>query len=259
MSRRGAKVLLVVGAVGTVAGGVFLKNLYDWYRPRDVAPTLALFGVPVLLLAFAVGKLTRAIAGVAIVLAAAGLAAGAIQLGIAHDEERMRGYERESEIQLAAEAACRGTPNAAASDPAPGAKRGVMQVTQRPDSDSPDLMFPHTMEGLTAPRTLAELQVVVCRVQRGEPVGRCDYESKDSSRSLTIWFSKTVDTLVVRDARTLQVLGEKTFEGSVPSTACDEKIEVTDTSPMSRDVPGMPPSFADETAFVRTLVEPVEK
>jgi hypothetical protein len=257
MTRQGkAKVVLVVGLAALGFGVKNLVDLYTMYTPKFVAPTLAFVGGGAIVVAIALALLKRPLVGVAVVVAAAGASVAAIKLGQAGADERMRGYEREAEIGEAAEKVCDGVPNAGAAPPS--GPRKLMQVYIREGSGLEKLKIPHVWEGLPAPRSGAELQIVACIDENRNYTASCEYADANGAPSYTIHKYQHVDRVTVRDAKTAAVLGEQTFEGSVPSDRCDESIRTTSSSGTSRDSGGDPPDRAAETAFVRRFVEPAE-
>jgi hypothetical protein len=251
-------VALGLGVLGTGFGAKLVSDQYDFYRPKDLPPTFAIFGVGLVLLSLGLAKVARPLVGVVAFVVLAGAAGVMIKLGMSRMEEMQRGWAQERVVQEAAEKVCRGTPNAAAGTGGAGANK-IMQVISRPDGDAPDLMFVHPWKELPAPTTLEELQLVVCRVQRDEYVSSCDYSSASGADTYTIRKYKSVDTLTVRDARTGAALGEQTFEGGMPSEKCDESVTTSRGGSTSSRARGDDPSEAAETAFVRSFVERAEK
>ena len=113
-----------------------------------------------------------------------------------------------------------------------------------------------TWDGFPAPRFPSELQLVVCRVGTKNLVGTCPYDNKNGG-TFTIYRYQNSETLTVRDAKTAEVLGEKTFEGDKPTGECDTSVTVPKYE-TSRDSSGMSPDRDAETAWVKTFVSPAE-
>jgi len=251
MASKAAKVAVGLGLVPLVFGGYQVYDrVYDWYDVNQMPPVIAIFAVGVLLVAFGLGKLKSPIVSVVLVLAAGGYVLACLKLGKTHDAERMKGYEDEIALGKAAMAVCNGTPNTAAATTPVDGKRPIMAAGHRDGEDG----VGHAWEGLPAPRTLAEMQLVACTDQSQELRNECKYEGKDGVGAYTITFYKVTNTISVKDARTLEVLGTKTFEGAEPDTSCDHEIKV-DLHESSHDVTGRAPDRDAETAFVRTFVE----
>ena len=109
---------------------------------------------------------------------------------------------------------------------------------------------------LPKPRTLAELQLVACTEVIHDLRATCNYQGKNGVGAYSISRVRRVDHITVRDAKTAQVLGRKSFEGGEPATDCSKEITVSsDSRETSRDVTGEAPSDKDETDFVRAFVE----
>lgn len=250
-----AKLLLLPGLAGLVGGGLYLFWMLDFYDPDDVPPTLVMAVGGALLVAFALWKLGRRAIGVVLVLAVAGASVAVILRGREMRDAMHAQWALDRVRDVAAEEVCSGKPNTAAT--APKGARPIMQVISRPDSDSPTTKFAHPWEGLPAPKSVAELQLVACRVESEQTVHVCNYEGSNGA-PFTIYKTKRVDTITVRDARTGEVLGEERFEGSEPSTTCDDEIRVRAGGPSSKSSSGFGPDRAKETAFLKRFVFPAE-
>lgn len=250
---KGAKVAVGLGLVPLVFGAYQVYDrVYDWYDVNQMPPVIAIFAVGVLLVAIGLGKLKTPVLGVVLVLAGAGYVAACLKLGKTHDAARMRGYEDEIALGKAAMAVCNGTPNAAASSALVDGKRPVMGAGHTSTGED-GVGVP--WEGLPAPKTLAELQLVACTDQTQDFRNRCDYQGKDGAGAYTITFYRLTNTVTVKDARTLEVLGSKTFEGAEPDTSCDSEIKVERHEDSNHEVNGRAPSRDEETAFVRQFVD----
>lgn len=131
--------------------------------------------------------------------------------------------------------------------------------TLRQGELSPVILFEQRHETLRAPDgptsilprwwtthdALGHTQVVACaRVAERRPARECRYEG--TGGGVTIW-DATYD-LVVREARTARILGQRTVELKATSTSCP-------SVKLGRDAEGIYPSYADAlTELVRPLV-----
>lgn len=251
-----AKALIWLGIIGVFIGAILLSWLLDWYMSDDLVFAVGVPGLGLFFLMKGLSKLGRRGLGIAVfVLGAAGIVAIVITAKGRRDDEE-RGWELHRAAAAVAEAVCDGKPNTAAITPK-GA-RAIMQVTSRPDSESKS-KFANNWEGLPAPKTVAELQLVACRVSRERTIHTCRYVSEpgDTLTSYKIYLAQQVDTITVRDAKTAAVLGEETFEGGMPPTSCSEKIETSEYYG-NRTSTGDSPSREKQTAFLQTFVKPAE-
>jgi hypothetical protein len=250
VSRNGWKVVVGLGVAGCLFGAYMLQYLVRFYREDDL-PLLAVPSVAVVVLAIGLGK-TRGIRAALIAFVVGGAAiGGGVFLGQKFREDMMAEIHHELGINAAAEAVCNGTPNLAA-EPAKG-KRKLLQGSKWPDMTGYGI---GTWEGFPAPSSLAELQLVVCRVGTKNMTDSCSYDNK-AGGTYTIYIYQSSETLTVRDAKTAEVLDVKTFEGEKPSGKCDSSVSVPKYE-TSRDSTGMSPDREAEAAWVRTFVAPAE-
>jgi len=256
MARTGVKVLLGIGLVGSAFGAYQVYDrVYAWYDQRQFVPVFIIFGVGLLLLAIGVAKLKGPVIATVVFLAGAAYAGAMLRLGKTRDEERMAGYRSEIDIQKAAAAVCAGTPNTSASETPIDGKRPILGAGMSPGS-AEWFSGGTAWHDLPKPRTLAELQLVACTEVIHDLRATCDYQGKNGVGAYSISRVRRVDHITVRDAKTAQVLGRKSFEGGEPATDCSKEITVSsDSRETSRDVTGEAPSDKDETDFVRAFVE----
>lgn len=258
MTTKAAKVLVVLGVLGCAFTAFAMFQLYGAYRSNDLPLILGSSSVGVLLLAIGLGSWKRPLAGIAAFGLGGAAVAGCLLLTIAKHERQMIAIHGEIDVMRVAEAVCRGTPNAAAADTA--GQRAVLQVITRPsETGGPPVAIPAAWQGLRAPTTVSEVQLVVCRHADTQYVTSCSYQGKGpAGGSMTITKAKAIDKLTIRDAKTAAVIAEQTFEGGAPSDLCDKSVVVGPSS-KSYTTTGDAPSEADETAFVRKHLAAAER
>lgn len=259
MNKSLARWLIALSLPGFVVGGMMLKFIYQGYRSSEAMMGVALFSAASLFMGLGVGALTKKkVVGLVIFLGGAGAAFGVLKLSLAKEADMMAGFEREGLVQRAAVGVCTGKPNTALVAPAPGAVRKIMQAGASADSESGTL-YGSPWPGLPKPETEAELAVVACLVWKTETVASCSYANAQGQHAYFISKVRYSHVITVRDAKTLAVLGEKTFVGGTPSDKCDESVRTSQNDGSSRTVSGDPPSADEELAFLKTFVFPAEK
>lgn len=233
MTKRGATPLLVLGLGGLGLGMWFVNDANQFHYDESGSHTgVAISAVAAILLGLGIAKLTRPIVWPIVIV-----------LGLVYPIFAWRSAASTQAAKEAVEAADADTANtlatvcqgAAVPNAAPLAEHGVRPILMVRSGDDNYL---EPLHASWKPQDVAHTQLVVCATMTKNVIEPCMYEG-----GVTVKRNRYTMDLTVREARTANILGTRTFEGDPPTCIDEVRTRAGDTShsdfdglsPMARD------------------------
>ena len=255
MTTKAGKVLLAVGVPPTLLGAyiIWWSAGRGWFRITDATQGILIGGAGLIMLSIGLAKVVRPLVGAITFVVLGGVAGFVLYRAASKHAAMEQHYEDRKAVMEAVFPACTGkaVPAAAARSTAGPRKIVVINI----GSDGRHYEWAAN-DDKWLPSSVAAAELVACFTTDKQLIDACGYDTSKGPVSVPIY--QYVITGKVYEARTGTLLGEKTFTGSRPDTACAESIQFREGSgPGSRE--GSMPDDKEQLAFVRGFVEDAEK
>ena len=255
MTTKAGKILVAVGLPPTLLGAyiIWWSAGRGWFRITDATHGILIGGAGLIMLSIGLAKVVKPLAGAIAFVVLGGLAAFVLYRGASKQAALEQGYEDRKAVMEAVFPACSGKAVAAAAARTTASPRKTVVINIGSDGNHYEWS---ANDDKWLPSSVETTELVACFTTDKQLVSSCGYDTSRGPVSVPIY--QYVITGKVYEAKSGKLLGDKTFTGSKPDTACAESISFREGSgPGSRE--GSMPDDKEQLAWVRTFAEDAEK